>query len=300
MQLLHPDMDREFSFCIRFSGLTVRFILPTSVNLPDSFKPLICEDIDNPTAEYKVCLLNTPLCPETEPIAKEGDTYIYVNDKGCLRIYSALTADDGCQVACFLCPNGKNILYYPAKMWDIYRKHWHCTHLLAGEALLLTFDSILLHSSLVKHNGKMLLFCGASGAGKSTQANLWQKYKNAEIINGDRAVIRKIDKIFCAGGSLWCGTSGINKGDIAPIIGIFIIKQAKTNKIRQIKKEALLPLLTQTTINYWDSDFVNKVTNIYDGLLESVPIYELECTADKNAVELVYDTICIKETLNEN
>lgn len=291
-------MNNEFSFCIRFSGLTLRFVLPTTVNLPENFTSLICEDVENPDAEYKICLLHSPLCPNTEPVAKDSDVYIYNYNEGYLRIYSALTADDGCQVACFLCKNRKNVLYYPASMWEHYRKYWHCTHLLAGEALLLSFDSLLLHSSLVKYNGKMLLFCGASGAGKSTQADLWKKYKNAEIINGDRAVIRKIGTSYYAGGSLWCGTSKINKGDIAPISGIFIIKQAKVNRARRIKREALLPLISETTINYWNTDFVNKAMELYDGLIGAVPVYEFECTADINAVELINDTISKKETLN--
>lgn len=288
---LHPDMNREISFCIRFSGLTLRFVLPTTVNLPENFTSLICEDVENPTAEYKVCLLKTPLCPESKPISKEGDTHIYVTDKGCLRIYSALTADDGCQVACLLCKNGKNILYYPAKMWDYYRKYWHCTHLLAGELLLMWHNAFLLHSSVVILNGKAVLFSGPSGIGKSTQAMLWAQHLNADIINGDRCVVTKKDEVFYGGGSPWSGTSGIFKSEQAPIAGILLLSKSNENSITGLKSEAFAPLYSQTTVNSWDREFVDKVSDFYSELLSKVSVYELKCRPDKDAVMLAYNTL---------
>lgn len=284
-------MNTEHSFTIRFSGITVRFVLPTTVNLQECFTNLMCEDTTSPDAEYRVELLTSPLCPQGEPCATLGHTYVYKTNEGCLHIYSPLTAEDGCQVACLLSKNGRHTMYYPASKWAKHRKYWHCSHLLCGEAMLMMFGAVLLHSSLVKINGKMVLFSGKSGDGKSTQAELWRKHADAEIINGDRTVIRKIDGVFCGGGSLWCGTSGINKGDIAPIGGIFILKKSSENKVRRLSSEAFMPLFSQTTINSWDKEFVDKATDIYRELIESVPIYELSSTADKNAVELAYKTI---------
>ena len=272
MLLLPLDMNGEYSFCIGFSGFTIRFVLPTSINLPQCFTELMCEDVDNPTAEYRVCLISAPLCPDSEPVSKEGDAYIYVNDKGCLRIYSALTADDGCQVACLLSENGKNILYYPAKMWDYYRQYWHCTHLLAGELLLMWQDAFLLHSSVVAVNGKAVLFSGASNAGKSTQAALWAKYTDADIINGDRCVIARKDGVFFGGGSPWSGTSDIFRSEQYPVAGIFILGKSDENSLRRLKAEAFASLYSQTTVNSWDEKFVDKASDFYSELLTKIPV----------------------------
>ena len=260
----------------------------------------MCEDTDCPDAEYKVRLLTSPLCPEGKPDAVLGHTYIYRTNEGCLHIYSPLTAEDGCQVACLLSPNGKHTMYYPEILWEKHRKYWHCTHRLCGEGLLMMFGAVLLHSSLVKINGRMVLFSGKSGDGKSTQAELWRKYAKAEIINGDRSVIRKINGEFFAGGSLWCGTSGINKGDIAPIAGIFILKKDLKNSVRRLGADAFVPLFSQTTINSWDIDFVDKVTDIYTRLIENVPIYELSSVADTESVKLGYKTIFGEELTDGN
>lgn len=42
-----------------------------------------------------------------------------------------------------------------------------------------------LHSAAVQTRFGAILFCGRSGIGKSTQANLWKEYENALILNGD-------------------------------------------------------------------------------------------------------------------
>lgn len=288
-------MKSEYSFCIRFSGITVRFVLPTPVNLQDCFKNLMCENIDHPDAEYRITLIDSPLCPDGEPVINYGGTYVYNTNEGCLRIYNPLTAEDGCQVACLLSKNGNNTMYYPASMWERHRKYWHVTHLLCGELLLLWHNAVLLHSSVVLSNGKAVLFSGASGMGKSTQAELWRKYADAEILNGDRCVIMKKDGVFYGGGSLWCGTSGINRPEQAPIAGIFLLKKAESNNVYKMKSNAFVPLFSQTTLNTWDKDFMDKAAGIYDELIRSVPVYTLECTPDINAVKLAYSTIFGKE-----
>lgn len=49
---------------------------------------------------------------------------------------------------------------------------------------------LVLHSSYVlRKEGDAILFSGASGIGKSTQAELWREFASARVINGDRALI---------------------------------------------------------------------------------------------------------------
>ena len=61
-------------------------------------------------------------------------------------------------------------------------------------ALLLDAGSIVLHSSFVISGGAALIFSGASGAGKSTQAELWRSTVGASIVNGDRTLITPRDR----------------------------------------------------------------------------------------------------------
>lgn len=289
-------MNGEYSFCIRFSSLTVRFILPTEANLPECFLELLCGDTDTPDVTYRVSLIQKPISLNSTPIYEDGDIFVYKTTEGYLRIYKPLIEKDGCQVACLLRKNGENIMYYPEDKWHSkYHNYLHCTHLICGELMLLYRNALLLHSSVVLKDDKALLFCGASGAGKSTQAKLWQEHLGAEIINGDRCVLMKKDGIFFGGGSPFAGTSGIYSPKQAPIGGIFILNKASDNTITKVTRSAFRTLYYQTTINAWDKSFVDFVTDFYASLLGSVPVFELSCRPDKDAVMLAYNTLFSKE-----
>ena len=160
-----------------------------------------------------------------------------------------------------------------------------------GEGLLMRHDAFLLHSSVVLQDGKTVLFSGPSGAGKSTQAGLWQTHLGAAILNGDRCVIRRTDSGFFGGGSLWSGTSGIHHPEWAPIAGIFLVEKSTENSVERLDSGAFLPLFSQTTVHSWDRAFMERLTDLYAGLLESVPVYRLRCRPDQEAVELAYRTL---------
>ncbi|MBE6924450.1 MAG: hypothetical protein E7466_04330 [Ruminococcaceae bacterium] len=290
-------MDLYQSFTIEFSGIRVGFSLPEPIELPQCFQALLTQTAGEPNQMYEVRLLTEPLPIPTAPVHTHGDTAIYSTDKGWLHIHTPLGDSAGCQVACLFCPNGHHILYYPASRWDYYARVWRCGHLIQGERLLLAEDALLLHSSAVLHQGKTVLFSGPSGAGKSTQAELWRTHLGAEIINGDRTVIRKRDEEFWGGGSMWSGTSHIYRRESAPIAGIFLLTQAPENRVRRLGAEAFAPLFSQTIVNSWDPVFVDRITDLFVRLLERVPVYRLCCRADGEAVELARATLFGKESL---
>ena len=282
-------------FTVGFSGIRVRFCLPTAISLPRCFDALQIEDDGCPEEEYQVQLLTEPLIIPESPAHIQGDTSIYPTDKGWLHIHLPLGDKAGCQVACLFCPDGHHTLYYPASRWEEYTKNWSCAHLIQGERLLLRHNAMLLHSSLVKLHGKTVLFSGPSGAGKSTQADLWHTHLGAEILNGDRTVIMKRPEGFYGGGSIWSGTSHIYRPEQAPIAGIFLLTQAPENRVERLGAQAFAPLYTQTIVNSWDSEFIDKIAGLYADLLEQVPVYRLYCRPDQEAVELAHATLFGKE-----
>ena len=54
------------------------------------------------------------------------------------------------------------------------------------EQILLWKKRMILHASLIETAYGGILFSGVSGAGKTTQAELWMKWEQARQINGDR------------------------------------------------------------------------------------------------------------------
>ena len=278
-------------FCINFSGITIRFVLPAPAELSNELVDLICKEKGDPDVEYEIHLLRHPLCPTSEPYHNAQGTYIYQTDEVWLRIYPLRRAEDGCQVACLLRPNGKNILYYPEVLWHHYASPLHCCHLIAIESLLLQHNAFLLHSSVVALNGKTVLFSGPSGAGKSTQAELWAKYLGADILNGDRCVIMKKGGGFYGGGSPLAGHSCIYRKEQAPIAGIFLVNKSDKNRIQRLGGSAFAPLFSQVLINSWDHPFMESITSLFQEMLSQVPVYQLDCRADEESVYTAYHTL---------
>lgn len=54
-------------------------------------------------------------------------------------------------------------------------------------------DALVLHCAYMQREGKAILFSAPSGTGKTTQATLWEKHRGTRVVNGDKALIRRVD-----------------------------------------------------------------------------------------------------------
>ena len=164
--------------------------------------------------------------------------------------------------------------------------------LLQLEVLMLFSKGILLHSSFICYNGSGVLFSAPSGTGKSTQASLWYQFCSAEIINGDRAGLRRIDGRWTAFGLPYAGSSGIYRNESAPLAAIVVLRQAKENRIRRLSPlEAMKQLLPEISSHGWDRNYMADLLSLVSSLVDEVPVYILECLPDEGAVSLTKSTI---------
>lgn len=164
--------------------------------------------------------------------------------------------------------------------------------LLSLETLCLKFNGLLLHASLICTRDSAILFSAPCGTGKSTQASLWEKYENAEVLNGDRAILRNVSGKWMAFGSPYAGSSGIFRNESAPVMAIVLLRQAKENKIRRLSPaKAIRYIYPEFSIHRWDSNFLNSALNLIFQLLSAVPVYMLECLPDQGAVQMLKDTL---------
>lgn len=152
------------------------------------------------------------------------------------------------------------------------------------------FNTLLVHSSLIIYQGKGLIFTGRSGIGKTTQAELWSKYKSAEIVNGDKAFIREVDSKFFAYGLPWKGSSEYCLNKDAELVGIVVLEQSDENRI-SILKNPVERLLQHAFFPHWDKNCLEKALDTFDSLIDSIPVYLLECRPDEEAVRMTHDEI---------
>lgn len=186
-------------------------------------------------------------------------------------------------------------LFVPKKRDFDFGVHFLFWDHLAFEKILLENCAFLLHASLVKLEDAGIVFTAPSGTGKSTQASLWEKYYNAEILNGDRAIVRKEEK-FYAYGSPMAGTSCIYKNEGVCLRAVIILTQADSNYlIRASSKTAFIRLYKESFVDVWDRRYVEQITELISQLIYEVPVYQLACRPDREAVDLVYQEIFLRD-----
>lgn len=152
--------------------------------------------------------------------------------------------------------------------------------------------AVTLHAAYVDCHDEAILFSGPSGIGKSTQAELWRRYRNAKIINGDRALICKSEGKFTANGICYAGTSGICQNISYPLRAIVILQQAAENRVRRLTgKEGFMALFPQCAFHKENVEEVKYLTATLAELLTEVPVYLLECTPDENAIEALEQVV---------
>lgn len=157
--------------------------------------------------------------------------------------------------------------------------------------LLITQNVFFIHSSFISVNGKAVLFSAPCGVGKSTQAALWEKYRGAEIINGDKAGILVENGVYACGVP-FCGTSGICKSKTFPLGAIVLLSQSPENSIRRLSgAEALQGVMSNVYLDLVAPGEQSAIIELLISLLETVPVYSLSCTADESAVQMLEDML---------
>lgn len=172
----------------------------------------------------------------------------------------------------------KNIL--PMMIYDTF-----FVSLLNLEKRMIERKALILHCAYICYNQKAVLFSAPSGVGKSTQADLWGKYRETKTINGDKALLLRENGIWYAYGWPVCGSSEICFNEKYPIGSIVMLYQAAQDDIKKLEGlAAVRQLFAQVTVNMWSSQYISKVMDQLENLISEVPIYSLGCTMTENAV----------------
>lgn len=162
------------------------------------------------------------------------------------------------------------------------------------EHLVARNHGFIFHCSYIDVGGKAILFTAPSETGKSTQADLWAKYRGAEIINGDRAAIRLVGDTLMVEGIPFAGSSQYCKNRSLPIEAIVYLAQAPKTTIRKLKGyETFSKIWEGVSVNTWDPEDMDLVSGVVQKVAEQIPIYHMPCTPDEAAV------IALEETLRK-
>ena len=157
--------------------------------------------------------------------------------------------------------------------------------------------SVFQDFSLEMEAGKVIGLLGKNGTGKSTHTALWLQYlgERAKIINDDKPAIRVIGEKAYVYGTPWSGKTDLNLNVRGELAGIAVVKRSETNQIRRLnKKESIFALLDQTTRSRKE-ERVERLFQVMETIIQTVPIYELSCNMELEAAKVAYETMAVPE-----
>ncbi|MBR0414915.1 MAG: hypothetical protein IJI67_07580 [Clostridia bacterium] len=162
------------------------------------------------------------------------------------------------------------------------------------------YDCMFMHCSAIAYKGNGILFTAPSGTGKSTHSALWRRHfgEAVQMVNDDKPLLRFYDDRIDVCGTPWDGKHRRSNNIAVPVKAIFVLAQAPENRVRKATaREALYHILNQT-IRPEDPALMGKVLDFCQRLLQSVPVYYLECNISEEAVETAFEAV--KGDLDEN
>lgn len=159
---------------------------------------------------------------------------------------------------------------------------------------LVTRRTLLTHSSLIDYQGNGIMFLGPSGIGKTTQAELWNQFTGANILNGDMVFVRENPDGFYGYGSPWHGSSPYCMNAKVKLKALVTLEQAAENSIRRLSGfDVLQGIMDQVFLPHWYPEGMTPCLDTLNDLLAQIPVYHLACRPDEDAVQLLKNELQI-------
>ena len=281
-----------YQYIFNIAQLNIVIHTPVSTNFQSCMEPFRMESEKVEPIHVVYQIMNLWEDYENDSECNKKDFAVKKINNKFVRIYPAKVANSMKKILIYSEEKNKMIIQYPMQKDVFLFEHFNIWNYMAFENPLLYYQAFILHSSFISWQNNGILFTAPSGTGKSTQADLWKKYEDADIYNGDRTIIRKIDGKYYGFGSPYAGSSGIYRNESAPIKAIVVIEQGPDNVIRRLHgREAFLPLFRETLMNTWNKEYMEKMTDLLMDAACQIPVYHLSCRPDQDAVNTVKNEI---------
>ena len=273
----------------KFFDTVIRVITPEPVADAEPYSQFLCDECKADfTVEYSFAD-SLPQIPADAVCGK--DVTVFANDNSYYCWYKNHGAEDFYACRIFIGDSRKVILLseYRNMLWNRV-----IFDLMGFEEITSVSRKAVVHASFIIKNGNAVLFTAPSGTGKSTQAALWEKYADAEIINGDKALVFVSGGVVYAGGLPFSGSSGICKNKAAPLCAIVCLSQAKENKLSRLSvPDATLFVLRGCYLPAENEEISENVIDTVGEVCGYVPAYKLECLPRESAVRILENELCL-------
>ena len=280
-------MPDHLRYNLSIAGLSIEAELDTPCEVEEQFRPFLAESAK---PDFRACFRRVEqLPPIPETVLHEDSCYrVHPDGKGgYLRTFFDAPRDMA-PYAVAVRDDAKHEIHV-----DYLEKGAHCISNMHSNFFHLGFESVLIHENRLCFHAACvdtplggILFSGRSGIGNSTQADLWCRYRSAELINGDRPILAKAEDVWLAWGSPYAGSSNCYVNASWPVTAIIMLRQEKECSLRRLNvSEAFRAVWSGLTMHSWDEKVVEKAFELAADLSGTVPVFEFGCTPDEHAVD---------------
>lgn len=271
----------------KFAGVYVKVDSDTDIKQSGHSPVFLCKKNARADIVYKIKTANLGSIPE-KSVKNPDSSYSYTDYRGAYHkaffdidkneLYADLTYEASDSYTLIIDEGYKDTIldmYYLVRVMDL-------------PGAFLKFGRLMLHASYCGIGGEALLFAGLSGAGKSTQADLWEKYENAVTVNGDKCFVYSKDGRIYAGSLPVAGTSGKCLDRDLPVSLIAFPIKAKENKITKLRAvDAMASLMKCAVFDTHRRENQNTALGLCVDVVSRVPLCSLKCLPDDGAVNEV-------------
>jgi hypothetical protein len=149
---------------------------------------------------------------------------------------------------------------------------------------------LIVHCAGLEYNGRVSVFPGQSGAGKSSVSRLLRSAAGVSVLSDDRIVIRKANQRFIAHGTPWPGEAKIAINRKADLGHMFFLTRATSNRVQPLTPDqALERLLPVASIPWYDENHLPGVLDFCDDLLQSTSVFDLQFTLENKLMDTLAD-----------
>jgi hypothetical protein len=178
----------------------------------------------------------------------------------------------------FLPPGAPFALHYPLD--ELLFQHHLARH-----------GGMEVHACGLEWQGRALLFCGQSGAGKTTMAGLWRRRRPpAEVLSDDRMIVREHGGVPWAFGTPWHGSGRFASPRGLPLGGIvFLAHGAQPVMAAMGATEAAAALFARAFPPPWEPTGIARVLGLCARVSGRVRCARLRFRPDASAVKAVME-----------
>lgn len=161
-----------------------------------------------------------------------------------------------------------------------------------GQASLL-HNTIMIHASVVNHDGKGVAFLGKSGTGKSTHSRLWlQHIPDSVLLNDDNPAVSITAEGVAIYGTPWSGKTPCYKNEKLPLQGFVRLEQAPANEFEwQTGLKGFIAVLPSCTSIRWNKQLFSNMNTILENIIAQVPVGYLKCLPNAAAASLCHSAL---------